>query len=65
MTISSASLNSVVIAPTNLFTNQQSNYVMTISAIGTIVKNTMIKLYVPYEVRLLEYSLICKINSVQ
>ena len=51
MTITPASFNNVGIAPTSLVTNAKSNYVITISAIGAIVKNTIVKIIFPPEVR--------------
>ncbi len=60
-----ASLNSIDIAPTSTVTNAKANYVITVSAIGAIYKNTIIKIGIPPEIRFIEYSTSCKVDGVE
>ncbi len=47
LTIGPASLNTVTVTPSSLVTNHGSDYQLAISAIGTVIKNTIIVMKIP------------------
>ncbi len=58
-------MNSVTILPSPLTTNSKADYLLTIAAIGTVAKNSILKIEIPEQIRFMEYATTCQVNAIQ